>query len=93
VIPKWLANTIVVLVSLVWAGNFVAAVIVPGYAPDPVLNFVFLAIVGSALALRQDGTGALMSRVIAAVRVGVGPAPPNTAAPTAAVDPPKEDQQ
>lgn len=52
-IPKGLANAIVVLVSLVWAGNFAASVLVTGYETDPTINFVFMTIVGGALALRR----------------------------------------
>lgn len=50
-IPKGLANAIVVLVSLVWAGNFAASVFIPGYQTDSTINFVFMTIVGGALAL------------------------------------------
>lgn len=52
-IPKGLANAIVVLVSLVWAGNFVASVWLPNYQTDSSINFVFMTIVGGALALRR----------------------------------------
>jgi hypothetical protein len=45
-IPAPLAIAIVVLVSLVWAGNFLASVFLPGYHPDSTLNFVFMTIVG-----------------------------------------------
>jgi hypothetical protein len=64
-IPAPLAIAIVVLVSLVWAGNFLASVFLPGYHPDSTLNFVFMTIVGGALAL-GGGEGAvsgLLSRV------------------------------
>lgn len=54
-IPRPLANAIVILVSLVWASNFVAALFVPGYSPDNTLNFVFMTIVGGALALKRGG--------------------------------------
>lgn len=53
-IPKGLANAIVVLVSLVWAANFTASVFVPGYQTDSTINFVFMTIVGGALALRRS---------------------------------------
>lgn len=52
-IPKGLANAIVVLVSLVWAGNFVASVWLTDYQTDSTINFVFMTIVGGALALRR----------------------------------------
>lgn len=79
-IPKPLANAIVVLVSLVWAGNFFASVFVPGYQPDSSINFVFMAVVGSALALRRgeagNGQPTTFERVIGALRPADPPAPP-----------------
>lgn len=66
-LPPALANAIVVLVSLVWAGNFLASVFLPSYEPDSTLNFVFMTIVGGALALRGSaegsGVGGLMARL------------------------------
>jgi hypothetical protein len=64
VIPNTLANAIITLVTLVWAGNFLASVFSQGYQSDSTLNFVFMAIVGGALALRReakavDGDGLL----------------------------------
>lgn len=53
-IPKGLANAIVVLVSLVWAANFAASVFIPDYQTDSTINFVFMTIVGGALALRRS---------------------------------------
>jgi hypothetical protein len=50
-----LASAIIVLVSLVWAANFIAQFVIPEYKPDVTLNGVFMAIVGGALALsRKD---------------------------------------
>lgn len=74
-IPKPLANVIVVIVTVVWAGNFFASVFLPDYRGDPILNLVFMAIVGSAIALKQGDGGSTMLRVIAAWR-GV-PLPPS----------------
>jgi hypothetical protein len=67
-IAKWLSNVIVAIVTLVWAGNFLASVLVPDYHTDGFINFVFMAIVGSALALKSDGTGSAMIRTIAALK-------------------------
>lgn len=67
-IPKPLSYAIVTVVTLVWVGNFAASVFLPDYRSDPMLNFIFSVIVGSALALRQDGTGNLMLRMITAWR-------------------------
>lgn len=65
-IPGPLANAIVVVVTLVWAGNFLASVFLPGYNSDSSLNFVFMTIVGGALALRGggEGLGGLLARVV-----------------------------
>ncbi len=82
-IPKALANAVVVLVSLVWAGNFFASVFAHDYQPDSAINFVFMTIVGGALALRRgpsDGTGGyspnMAQRVVDAFRTPDPPAEP-----------------
>lgn len=83
-LPPILANAVVALVSLVWAGNFVAGVLLPTYRGDPALNFVFMTIVGGALALRGDGAGSasgLAARLGAALRPP--PEPPAPAPPAA----------
>jgi hypothetical protein len=57
-IPRPLASAIIVLVSVIWAANFVLQFIVPEYHPDVTINGIFMAIVGGALALsRKDGGG------------------------------------
>jgi hypothetical protein len=74
-LPAPLAYSIVVLVSLVWAGNFVASVFLPGYRSDSTLSFVFMTIVGGALALKQgdgDAGPGLLTRLLGALR----PPPP-----------------
>jgi hypothetical protein len=58
VLPRPLASAIIVLVSVIWAANFIAQFIVENYRPDVTLNGVFMAIVGGALALsRKDKDG------------------------------------
>lgn len=52
-LPKPLANAIVVLVTLVWLANFVAQFVIPEYKPDPFINTIFAALVGGALALSK----------------------------------------
>lgn len=52
-IPKRLASGIVVLVSAVWAANFMAQFFVASYEPDVMINSIFMAIVGGALALSR----------------------------------------
>ncbi|GAA3070719.1 hypothetical protein GCM10010464_38710 [Pseudonocardia yunnanensis] len=66
-LPAPLANAIVVLVSLVSAGNFLASAFLPDYRSDSTLNFVFMTIVGGALALRggdNRGVGGLLGRIV-----------------------------
>lgn len=75
-IPAPLANAIIVLVSLVWAGNFLASVFLPGYEPDATINFVFMTIVGGALALRGSGEGGGVSGLISRVVRPAEPPPP-----------------
>lgn len=84
-IPAILANFVIVLVCLVWAGNFVASLLLPEYRSDSALNFVFMTIVGGALALRGDG---LPARIVAAIRPASPPEPPPPAAPSAPEDRP-----
>lgn len=85
-LPAPLANAIVILVSLVWAGNFLASVFLPDYRGDSALNFVFMTIVGGALALRSDGQGlgGLVSRLMAGRTPP--PLPPEPPAPPAPDD-------
>lgn len=56
-LPRPLATAIIVLVSLVWAANFIAQFVVEGYHADVTLNGVFMAIVGGALALSRKDRG------------------------------------
>jgi hypothetical protein len=53
-IPKGLANAIIVLVSLVWVSNFAASVWLPDYQTDGTIHFVFMTIVGGAFAFRRN---------------------------------------
>ena len=54
-LPRPLASAIIVVVTIVWAVNFIAQFIVPEYQPDVAINGIFMAIVGGALALsRKD---------------------------------------
>lgn len=82
--PKTLANSIVVLVSIVWAANFVASVLLPGYTTDSTLNFVFMTIVGGALALKRNpgDTPTAIERMTAnLIRHPPPPDPPNEGGP------------
>lgn len=57
-LPKPLAASILIVVTIVWAANFVAQFVIANYQPDPILHGVFMSLVGGALALtRQDKHG------------------------------------
>jgi len=57
-IPRSLATAIVVLVSVIWAANFVLQFVIPSWHPDVTINGIFMGVVGTALALsRKDGGG------------------------------------
>lgn len=53
--PK-LKNGIIVVVTGVWAINFLAGLVVKSYEPDQAINAIFMAIVGGLFALgaRED---------------------------------------
>jgi hypothetical protein len=77
--PRPVATAIVVLVAIVWAGNFAASVFVPGYQSDSALNFVFASIVGGALTLRPDANGtSALARLAGALKAPTPPPPPAT---------------
>jgi hypothetical protein len=80
-IPAPLANAIIVLVSLVWAGNFLASVFLPGYEPDATINFVFMTIVGGALALRGGEGGGVSGLISRVIRPAEPPPPPPPSEP------------
>lgn len=48
--PK-LKNAIIIVVTTVWAVNFVAGLAVPKYEPDQAINAIFMGIVGGLFAL------------------------------------------
>lgn len=82
--PKALANSIVILVSIVWAANFVASVLLPGYQTDSTLNFVFMTIVGGALALKRspgDPPNAIERMTMSLIKHPPPPDPPNEGGP------------
>jgi len=56
-LPRPLASAIIVLVSVIWAANFVLQFIVPEYHPDVTINGIFMAVVGGALALSRKDSG------------------------------------
>lgn len=56
-LPRPLASAIIVLVSVIWAANFVLQFIVSEYHPDVTINGIFMAVVGGALALSRKDSG------------------------------------
>lgn len=46
-----LRNAIIIVVTAVWATNFAAGLMLPGYQPDQAINAIFMAIVGGLFAL------------------------------------------
>jgi hypothetical protein len=51
VIDPKLKNAIIIVVTAVWAVNFVAGLAVPKYEPDQAINAIFMGIVGGLFAL------------------------------------------
>lgn len=54
-LPKPLASTIISIVTIIWAADFVAQFVVAEYKSSPTISGVFMAIVGGALALSRKG--------------------------------------
>lgn len=46
-----LKNAIIIVVTAVWALNFVAGLALPNYEPDQAINAIFMGIVGGLFAL------------------------------------------
>jgi len=57
VIPRSLATAIVVLVSVIWAANFVLQFVISSWHPDVTINGIFMGVVGTALALSRKDSG------------------------------------
>lgn len=57
-LPRWLSNLVIILISLVWAFNFFAQFVIPGYEFKESIQGVFGLIIGGAFALsrRDDPT-------------------------------------
>ncbi|MGH3986346.1 MAG: hypothetical protein ACRDTZ_03390 [Pseudonocardiaceae bacterium] len=53
-IPQWISNVIVVLVSGVFAVNFGAQFILQSWQPDPYIYGIFMTVVGGSFALRKS---------------------------------------
>jgi hypothetical protein len=56
-IPRRLATAIIAVVCVVWAANFAAQFIVPGYKLDSAIDGIFIATVGGALTLSYKQSG------------------------------------
>lgn len=55
-IPKSLANAVVVIVTIIWTVNFAATFVVPGYHSDPLVHTAFMAICGGAFAFSRHSS-------------------------------------
>ena len=49
-----MTDIIIVLVSFIWAVNFFAGLILPNYEADQMINTIFMAIVGGAIAFKVN---------------------------------------
>lgn len=50
--PK-IANSVIVIVTIVWVCSFVFSIVVPEYRADPQITVVFMSVVGGSLALKS----------------------------------------
>lgn len=50
-LPRNLATAVIVAVTIVWVLNFVGRWVVVDYKPDPEINTIFSAAIGTVLAL------------------------------------------
>jgi hypothetical protein len=48
-IPEPVVIAVVMVVAVVWAASYLAAIFVKGFTPDPKLNFYFFGVVGVVL--------------------------------------------
>lgn len=48
-LPPWLIYFLVCVITAVWVGNFLAAVINPHYKPPEEINLIFSSLVGGLL--------------------------------------------
>lgn len=56
-LPKPLTYAILLLITAVWAINFAATLLVPGYESDVYIHVIFMGTVGVVLGLGQRGKG------------------------------------
>lgn len=57
-IPTWLSTSLIILISLIWAGNFVAGLVVKDYQAPESVNLLFSSVIGAILIVRKgDGDG------------------------------------
>lgn len=52
-----LKNGIIIVVTTIWATNFLAGLLVPSYETDQAINVAFMTIVGGLFALGARGKG------------------------------------
>ena len=56
-IPNKLRWTLITLITIVWAINFVAGLFIRDYEPDPSIGSIFMGTVGVMLAMGSRGNG------------------------------------
>lgn len=54
-LPRPVASAIIIVVTVVWAMNFLLQFVVENYKSDVAINGIFMGIVGGALALSRKG--------------------------------------
>jgi hypothetical protein len=54
-IRPWVANTVIVIATLVWTANFILDATVDNYQPSDAVNGVFALLIGGVIALKQSG--------------------------------------
>jgi len=77
--PNWLRTTILCVVSVVWVGNFILPLAIPGFESSTAVNFVFASFVGGALTIPAKGGTSRIGAVVKALSGHPEPPPPPTA--------------
>ncbi len=52
-IPDWVMTSVILIATLVWLGNFLAAVFQKDYEASEAINAIMLALIGGLFALRK----------------------------------------
>lgn len=54
-VPNWIADAIIVMVSLAFGVNFFGQFVIEAWKPDPLVYGAFMAIIPAALGLKSKG--------------------------------------